>query len=137
MSRPGPSRPLVRVPVPPGAEGPARLMPALARALDGSGPAITPIPVVSASVSNDYVMTLLAAVRADDDLPLESDEVAVVLATSGSTGAARGVLLTADQVTALTPAEKDPGRRPQWIAALPVTSAGGLNLLVRSLAADR
>ena len=137
MSRPGPSRPLVRVPVPPGAEGPARLLPALARALDGSGPAIAPVPVVSASVSNDYVMTLLSAVRADDDLPLESDEVAVVLATSGSTGAPRGVLLTAAQLTSLTSAVNGPGRRPQWIAALPVTSAGGLNVLVRSLAADR
>jgi O-succinylbenzoic acid--CoA ligase len=129
---------LVRVPVPPGAEGPARLLPALAAALDGSGPAVAPIPTVSASVSNDYVMSLLAAVRADDaSHPLESDEVAVVLATSGSTGAPRGVLLTAAQLTAMTAAVHGPGASPQWIAALPVTSMGGFNVLVRSLAADR
>lgn len=137
MSRPAATRPLVRVPVPPGAEGPARVLPALAAALDGSGPAIAPIPTVSSAVSNDYVMTILAAVRADDPaLPLESADVAVVVATSGSTGAPRGVLLTGAQLTALTDVVNGPGR-PQWIAALPVTSMGGLNVLVRALASGR
>ena len=137
MSRPAATRPLVRVPVPPGAEGPARLLPALAAALDGSGPAIAPIPTVSSAVSNDYVMTLLAAVRADDpSLPLESPDVAMVVATSGSTGAPRGVLLTAAQLTALTAVVNGPGT-PRWIAALPVTSMGGLNVLVRALATGR
>jgi o-succinylbenzoate---CoA ligase len=137
MSRPAATRPLVRVPVPPGAEGPARVLPALAAALDGSGPAIAPIPTVSSAVSNDYVMTMLAAVRADDPaLPLESADVAVVVATSGSTGAPRGVLLTAAQLTALTDVVNGPGQ-PQWIAALPVTSMGGLNVLVRAIATGR
>ena len=137
MSRPAATRPLVRVPVPPGAEGPARVLPALAAALDGSGPAIAPIPTVSSAVSNDYVMTMLAAVRADDPaLPLESADVAVVVATSGSTGAPRGVLLTGAQLTALTDVVNGPGQ-PQWIAALPVTSMGGLNVLVRALASGR
>lgn len=132
------TRALVRVPVPPGPEGPARLLPALAAALDGSGPAIAPVPTVSPTVSNDYVMSLLAAVRPDDaSAPLESDEVAAVLATSGSTGAPRGVLLTAAQLTAMTAAVHGPGAAPQWIAALPVTSMGGFNVLVRSLAAGR
>ncbi len=137
MSRPAATRPLVRVPVPPGAEGPARVLPALAAALDGSGPAIAPVPTVSSAVSNDYVMTILAAVRADDPaLPLESADVAVVVATSGSTGAPRGVLLTGAQLTALTDVVNGPGH-PQWIAALPVTSMGGLNVLVRALASGR
>jgi O-succinylbenzoic acid--CoA ligase len=128
-------RRLVRVPVPPGPAGPAALLPALAAALDGSGPAIAPIPVVGQTVSNDYVMSLLAASRPeDDDVPLESDEVAVVMATSGSTGAPRGVLLTAAQLTSLTEAVNGPGATPQWIVALPVTSMGGFNVLVRALA---
>ncbi len=129
------SRSLVRVPVPPGPEGPARLLPALADALAGDGPAIAPVPVVSATVSSDYVATALRAVQADGGPPLESDDVAAVVATSGSTGDPRGVLLTADNLTALTPAVQAQAR-PQWIVALPVTSIGGINVLVRALAAD-
>ena len=132
------ARILARVPVPPGVAGPARLLPALVAALDGSGPAIAPIPTVSAAVSNAYVMSLLAAVRPDDEhLPLESDEVVAVLATSGSTGSPRGVLLTGRQLTSMTDAVNGPGAAPQWIAALPVTSMGGFNVLIRALAAGR
>jgi len=127
----------MRIPTPPGAAGVASLLPALAAALDGSGPPIAPIPTVSASVSNDYVMSLLKAVRADaNDPPVEFDDVAVVMATSGSTGSPRGVLLPAAALTAFTDVVNGRGR-PQWIAALPVTSMGGLNVLVRALAADR
>ena len=131
-----PGRPLVRVPVPPGAAGPAALLPALAAALDGSGPPIPPIPTVSASVSTDYVASLLRAVRADDPrTPLESSEVAVVATTSGSTGDPRGVLLTAAQLTSMSTIVNGAGPPPAWVAALPVTSIGGLNVLVRALAA--
>jgi O-succinylbenzoic acid--CoA ligase len=130
-------RPFARVPTPPGEAGVASVLPALAAALDGSGPAIAPIPTVSASMSNDYVTALLQAVRADaDDPPLESDDVAVVMATSGSTGQPRGVLLTTSQLTALNETVNG-GGRPQWIAALPVTSMGGMNVLVRALGAER
>ena len=93
----------MRIPTPPGAAGVASLLPALAAALDGSGPPIAPIPTVSASVSNDYVMSLLKAVRADaNDPPVEFDDVAVVMATSGSTGSPRGVLLPAAALTAFS-----------------------------------
>ena len=136
------SRPLVRVPVPPGAAGVEALLPALASALDGSGPAIAPVPTVTSTVSNSFVMSVLEAVRPDDAaLPLESDDVAVVMATSGSTGSPRGVLLTAAQLTALTPVVNGRGAHgtaaPLWIAALPVTSMGGLNVLVRALASGQ
>jgi O-succinylbenzoic acid--CoA ligase len=88
-------------------------------------------------VSGDYVTMLLAAVRPDDrDLPLESDEAAVVMATSGSTGSPRGVLLSADALMSMSTHANGTGR-PQWIAALPLTSMGGMNVLLRALAADR
>jgi O-succinylbenzoic acid--CoA ligase len=113
------------------------LLPALAAALDASGPAIAPIPTVSTAMSSDYVMALLKAVQADaNSIPLESDDVAVVMATSGSTGEPRGVLLSASALMALSDAVNG-GGRPQWIAALPVTSMGGMNVLVRALAAGR
>jgi len=130
------SRDLVRVPVPPGPEGPERLLPALADALAGIGPAIAPVPVVSATVSADYVTSVLRAMHLDDRLPLESDDVAAVVSTSGSTGDPRGVLLTAGNLTALTAAVQGHDR-PQWVIALPVTSIGGMNVLVRALAAGR
>ena len=126
-------RPLVRVPVPPGPDGPARLIPALAEALEGIGPAIAPIPVVSTMTSQEYVASLLAAVQPDDsDHPLEDDRVAVVACTSGSTGNPHGVLLTTAQLTAMSHVVNNGD--PVWVIAIPVTSIGGLNVLVRSLA---
>lgn len=130
------SRELIRVPVPPGPEGPERLLPALGQALSGNGPAIAPVPVVSASVSSDYVTTLLRVLHLEDGPTLESDDIAAVVPTSGSTGDPRGVLLTAGNLTALTSAVQGDDR-PQWVIALPVTSIGGINVLVRALAADR
>ena len=139
MSRPQPAdgRPLARIPTPPGAAGVDAVLPALAAALDGTGPAFAPVPTVSAAMSNDFVMTLLNAVQADPDSPpLEQPDVAVVMATSGSTGDPRGVLLTAGTLTSLS-GDVNGGGRPQWIAALPVTSMGGMNVLVRALDAGR
>ncbi|MDI1289765.1 MAG: AMP-binding protein [bacterium] len=128
-------RPLVRVPVAPGTAGVAPLLVALADALDGTGPAIAPVPAVSASISNSYVMSVLAAVRPEDPAaPLESDDVAVVMATSGSTGSPRGVLLTAGQLTAFAGTANASDTPPLWIVAIPVTSMGGMNVLVRALA---
>ena len=127
-------RVLRRTPVPPGPAGVDALIEPVRAALDGRGPAIAPVPVTSVTVSADYVGRLMRALRPDDpDAPLESDDIAVVLATSGSTGDPRGVLHTAASLTAMTDAVQG-GADPQWIIALPVTSMGGFNVLVRSLA---
>ena len=98
-------------------------------ALSGDGPAITPIPVVGATISDAYVGSLLRAIAPGE--PLEDDRTAVVLATSGSTGNPKGVLLSAEGLTALNPWRGEPAT---WVAAIPLTSAGGFNVLTRALA---
>lgn len=129
-------RPLTSVLVPPGPAGLTALLDPLRMALTGAGPAITPLPMVSPTISTEYVGRLRAASLPDDvSQPLESDEVAVVLATSGSMGQPKGVLLTAAGLTALDGVVN--GANAQWIAALPLHSMGGFNVAVRALASDR
>ncbi len=129
-------RPLTSVLVPPGPAGLTALLDPLRMALAGVGPAITPLPMVSSTISTDYVDRLRAASLPDDlSQPLESDEVAVVLATSGSMGQPKGVLLTAAGLTALDSVVN--GANAQWIAALPLHSMGGFNVAVRALASGR
>lgn len=99
---------------------------ALLAALDGSGPAVLPLSTDPAQAAR-----VVAAVRPDE--PVE-DDVCLVVPTSGSTGAPKGVLLTAACLTASAQAAEDrlggPGR---WHLALPVTHIGGLQVLLRSL----
>ena len=123
--------------MPPGVAGVRTLLERLPSALDGSGPAIAPVPTTSMTVSTAVVTRVLAATRPDDpSLPLEDDACAVVLSTSGSTGDPRGVLLSAQALTALNDAVLG-SSAPTWVVAIPVTSAGGLNVLMRALARDR
>ena len=126
-------RPLTSVLVPPGPAGLAALLDPLRLAITGAGPAIAPLPAVTATISPDYVDRLRSATRPDDPgQPLESEDVAVVIATSGSMGMPKGVLLTGAGLTALDGAINGP--RAQWIAALPLHSMGGLNVAVRAIA---
>lgn len=68
--------------------------------------------------------------------PLERNDVALVVATSGSTGEPKGVLLTADALRASATATHERlGGGGQWLLALPVSSIAGLTVLVRSLMA--
>ncbi len=66
------------------------------------------------------------------------DGDALVVTTSGTTGAAKGVVLTHDAVRASAEAssrrlEVDP-RRDVWLSLLPVAHIGGLSVLTRALA---
>lgn len=102
------------------------LLPALAKALAGAGPAVLPLPADPARV--------LAACRPDE--PLEHDDVALVVPTSGSTGEPKGVLLTAASLRASAEATQQRlGGPGQWLLAIPPTHIGGLQVLVRSLLA--
>jgi O-succinylbenzoic acid--CoA ligase len=123
-----PARPLRALTAPTGEEVLTSMLPALAAALRGDGPALLPLPTGGTRGA------VTAALR--PDLPVESDDVALVVATSGSTGEPKGVLLTAAALRhSVLAAQRRLGGPGQWLLALPVTHIAGLAVLLRSLAA--
>jgi o-succinylbenzoate---CoA ligase len=104
------------------------VVPALAAALDGAGPALLPLPTGGGRGA------VVAAL--DPTQPLERDDVALVVPTSGSTGEPKGAMLTAAALQHSARATHDRlGGPGQWLLALPVTHVAGLTVLVRSLEA--
>jgi O-succinylbenzoic acid--CoA ligase len=74
-----------------------------------------------------------------DPLPVEEGDV-LVMATSGTTARPKGVVLTAEAVSASASAsnrrlEVDP-EEDRWWACLPLSHIGGLSVVLRALAAD-
>jgi O-succinylbenzoic acid--CoA ligase len=110
-----------------GAEATGELSRALAAAL-GGGPAVLPLS------RNDSTAKALRDAM-EPELPVEAD-TAVIIATSGSMGAPKGVLLSASALVASAEATHErlggPGR---WLLATPAQYIGGLQVLVRSLLA--
>ena len=134
------SRPLHAVLVP----GPGqRLLEALRAALDGTGPAILPLdpdlpPARLSELITAFAPT--AIVRPDGVERLSgsvgvADDVAVVLATSGSTGAPKAAELTASALLASARASLARLRAGtgRWLCCLPTHHISGLGVLVRSL----
>ena len=77
--------------------------------------------------------TLVDSLRAGDPV---SPDVALVVATSGTTGEPKGVELTHSQVAASARATAtflgvDPGRH-RWLACLPLAHVGGLSVVTRA-----
>ena len=107
----------------------AALWRVLEAALDGTGPALLPLPTDAAEAAR-----VLAALRPTE--PVEHDDVAVVVPTSGSTGEPKGALLTAAALHASAAATHarlgGPGR---WLLAIPPSHVGGLQVAVRALLA--
>jgi O-succinylbenzoic acid--CoA ligase len=112
--------------VPPGREVLDAVLPALAEALDGGRP-LLPVPPAP-DVRREAV---LAALR--PDVPAEMDDLAVALATGGSTGEPKGALLTRQAMTAAAERQDERlGGPGLWVLALPAWHAGGLQVLVRA-----
>ncbi len=117
-----PARELLALPFP---AGPAvlDLLPALAAALDGSGPAVLPLPPSAAR---------RVEVLGEDD----PADLALVVETSGSTGAAKQVLLPGAALRASGEATAAVlGGHGQWLLAVPGHHVAGLQVLARSLLA--
>jgi O-succinylbenzoic acid--CoA ligase len=123
-----------------------RLIELLAAALDGTGPAILPLDAglsaarlaeqVAAlgpsSIEDAEGVTTVRSARTEG----VAEGTAVVVRTSGSTGASKGVELSAAALRHSARASLDrlgagPGER--WLCCLPATHVAGLQVLVRSL----
>ena len=121
--------PLTAVPAPADPSVVSTLMPALASALDGTGSAVLPLPEDAAVRAR-----LVAGLRPDDPAaPLEVEDIVTVVATSGSTGEPKGVLLSRSALghaaAALARRTSGPGC---WLLALPAWHVAGLQVLARS-----
>ncbi|WP_220699958.1 AMP-binding protein [Mycetocola manganoxydans] len=115
------TRMLVRVP----ATRPLDLMVELRRALDRSGPAITPVDSESDSIPE--------VAGAGETV---AQPVCVVLETSGSTGIPKRVALSCDALLASASASATALEgQGQWLLALPAHYVAGLQVLTRSIAA--
>jgi len=123
-----------------------RLIEMLAAALDGTGPAILPL---DAGLPAGRLAELIAALgpgSIEDPggvSPVRSagkegvaEGTAVIVVTSGSTGAPKGVQLSAAALRHSARASLDRlGARPgeRWLCCLPASHVAGLQVLVRSL----
>ena len=146
------SRPLHAVLLPPSPGG-GRLLEALSAALDGTGPAILPLDpglpparlqqlldvfAPSAIETPNGIERTVPPTPATPAAPGVEPDVAVVIATSGSTGQPKGVELSAAALRAsaassLARIGARPGQR--WLCCLPGFHVAGIQVLVRSLLA--
>ncbi|WP_235675929.1 o-succinylbenzoate--CoA ligase [Mycolicibacter arupensis] len=94
--------------------------------LDGHAAAFTP-------VGPDTDPSALTALRVDEPI---DDEIALVVATSGTTGVPKGALLTGAALAASAAATHERlGGPGHWLLALPPHHVAGIQVLVRSLVA--
>jgi o-succinylbenzoate---CoA ligase len=122
----------------------------LASALDAStpGPAIVPVDARLPAVQLDTLLRALDPDEVEDAGGITtvsserhgvSEDTAVIICTSGSTGEPKGVRLSAAALlhsarASLTRLGAGPGER--WLCCLPVTHIAGIQVLVRSLVSD-
>ncbi|MFP5019692.1 o-succinylbenzoate--CoA ligase [Pseudonocardia phyllosphaerae] len=125
-------------------ESVAKLVTALEAALDG-GPAVVPVRVADGTAAPDGItgpdpdaeppLPEPVVRAAADGLP---EGLAVVVATSGSTGEPKHVGLTADALRASARATEDRlGGPGTWVLPLPAEHVAGVQVILRSLLAGR
>jgi O-succinylbenzoic acid--CoA ligase len=132
----------------PGGTATGPFLAALAAALDGTGPALLPLDAgLPAARLTELITAFQATEVAGPDGTKRAPqrpgtgvpaEVAVVIATSGSTGPPKGTQLSSAALLASARASLRrigavPGQR--WLCCLPVSHVAGLQVLVRSLLA--
>ncbi|MFF0815846.1 o-succinylbenzoate--CoA ligase [Rhodococcus sp. NPDC003318] len=113
------------------ATGPAvaDVLPALQRALAGDGPALLPVP----AGDDREIARLSDALRPGEPI---DDEVALVVATSGTTGVPKGAQLSAAALRASGTATHDRiGGPGSWLLTLPAHHIAGLQVLARAVLA--
>jgi O-succinylbenzoic acid--CoA ligase len=122
-----------------------RLVEPLARALDGTGPAILPLDASLPAARIGQLIDVFqpsVVIEADGEATVRSISpgispgTAVIITTSGSTGEPKGVELSAAALThsagaSLARVGARPGER--WLLSLPPSHVAGLQVLVRSL----
>lgn len=123
------TRRLRALPVP-GGTAVLRLLPRLSAILAGDADAVLPVP------TDDPQTAARLAAELDADKPID-DTVAVVVSTSGTTGKPKGAMLTRAALRASASATHTRlGGAGQWLLALPPHHIAGLQVLLRSIAAD-
>ncbi|WP_020391910.1 o-succinylbenzoate--CoA ligase [Kribbella catacumbae] len=108
---------------------PDAVLSALTSLLDGTGTAFAPVPDDPAAAER----VRQAVVPGE---PLESDDCGVVLATSGSSGEPKGVMLSTNALVASATATHERlGGPGQWLLPMQPYFVGGLQVLTRSVVA--
>ncbi|MET7329588.1 AMP-binding protein [Nonomuraea sp. NPDC005650] len=130
-----PDRPLHAIVQPPG----PGLFAAVRDALSGAGPAVLPL----APGHSEAAVAALRPTHVDGALRSDGEgvpsDVAVVIATSGSTGVPKGVLLSATALRASAAASLRrvaASKGERWLCCLPVAHISGLQVLVRALLSE-
>lgn len=131
-------RPLEALPVPTGAAV-LDLLPRLADALTGAGPALLPLPTSDPAAADRTAGSLAAGAPLGPGEDDDADPTAFVVATSGSSGTPKGALLPASALLASARATRrflvgDDPRPVRWLLALPAHHVAGLQVLLRSVA---
>nr|WP_240963257.1 o-succinylbenzoate--CoA ligase [Antrihabitans stalactiti] len=105
------------------------MLPVLGEILAGRGPARLPVPSFDEREATRLTSTLGVGEPIDDD-------VALIVATSGTTGIPKGAMLSASALnTSATATHARLGGTGSWLLTLPPHHIAGLQVLLRSVAA--